>query len=261
MRCEQEHYFATILGILPKDVNFSQRRGTHMHNLLYLFYKAKIHKKLFDGCTNAGLRYLRMACRKLKAEDFMLLGRKYSEYVVYYRQENIQPIAVEKGFSKILYEDKDHLFIYEGRIDFIGKFPNDPAKFWVDHKTEARKEELNPDSNQFLGYSWALGTTNGLINYIGFQTGKSPDEAFRRTIVTHHKELIAEWHEQTIHAYFRLANLHRHSYYTKNRSQCKPYACQPCMYHELCHQANPRKVAALISQDFEKRATPWKAWD
>jgi hypothetical protein len=202
-----------------------------------------------------------MSGKSWKPEDYMLIARKFAEYCGYYRSENIQPLAVEKGFSKVIYEDAHHLFVYEGRIDFVGKFLNDPIRYWVDHKTESRKEDLNQNSFQFLGYSWALGTTNGLINYIGFQESKGPSEAFRRTIVNHRKDLIEEWREQVINIYFRIANLHRHGYYLKNRTHCKPYACSPCMFHEICDQTNPRKIAALIQEGFDRRKTPWRAWE
>lgn len=260
-RCENLYNLSTIQGLQPKGQNFGQYRGTQFHNLLYLFYKSKLRKRPYNQCTLDAMRYLRLIGKTMKSEDWMLLSRKFGEYCGYYRNENIQPLAVEKGFSKILYEDMHHLFIYEGRIDFIGKFLNDPLRYWVDHKTESRKEDLNQNSFQFLGYSWALGTTNGLINYIGMQETKGPSDAFRRTIVNHRKDLIEEWKEQTINLYFRLANLHRHGYYTKYRTSCKPYQCRPCDFYEVCNQTNQRKIDAIISTDFAKRDKPWRAWD
>lgn len=261
MTCEHYYDLTVNKHYVSKGQNFAMFRGTQMHNLLYLFYKAKIHKRDFNRCVQHGLRYLRLIGRPMKAEDFMLLSRKYAEYVGFYRSENIQPLAVEKGFSKILYEDAHYLFIYEGRIDFVGKFLNDPMKYWVDHKTESQKEDLNPNSFQFLGYSWALGTNNGLINYIGFQESKGPSDAFRRTIVNHSNSLIAEWKEQVINIYFRIANLMRHGYYIKNRKSCKPYKCKPCAFSDVCNKTNPREISALLSTDFEVRTTPWRAWE
>jgi len=261
MRCEQLYNLASLQHWQGKEVNYGMYKGTHMHNLLYLFYKCKIKKYPFNKCILNALRYLRIAGKKMSADDYMLIARKSSEYFNHYRNENIQPIAVEKGFSKILYEDLHFLFIYEGRIDFIGKFPNDRSVYWVDHKTESRKEDLNPNSFQFLGYSWALNTTNGLINYIGMQESKSPNDAFRRTIVSHRKDLIQEWKEQAITIFFRIAELNYGHTFIKNRTQCKPYACSPCVFHEVCAQTNPRKIQALLEQDFVKRETPWKAWD
>lgn len=261
MRCEQLYNLASLQHYVAKDVNFAMFKGTHIHNLLYLFYKSKIAKKPFNKCILNSLRYLRLISKSLKGEDYMLVARKSSEYFIHYRNENIQPLAVEKGFSKILYEDTHFLFIYEGRIDFIGKFPNDRATYWVDHKTESRKEDLNPNNFQFLGYSWALNTTNGLINYIGMQESKSPSDAFRRTIVTHRKDLIQEWKEQAITIFFRIAELNFGHSFIKNRTQCKPYACAPCMFHEICGQTNERKIQSLLGQDFVKRDNPWRAWD
>jgi hypothetical protein len=261
MKCEQLYNYTTIQGLQPKGVNFGQSRGTHVHALLYLFYKAKLEKKPYNECVNIAMRYLRFVGKRMKPEDFMLLARKFGEYVGYYRNENITPIAVEVGFSRIIYEDLNYLFIYEGRDDFIGKFHSDPAKYWVDHKSESRKEELNPDSFQFLGYSWALGTRNGLINYIGFQETKGPSEAFRRTIVTHTREQLDEWKEQAISIYFKIAAANANASYIKNRTSCKPYACHACPFLDACRYTNERKINALISQDFTKRLKPWKAWD
>lgn len=259
--CERYHELTHVLHYQPKGLNIAQSRGTHLHNLLYLFYKQKMKKQPFNVCVNAGLRYLRIAGKKMDAEAFMLLSRKYAEYCGYYRSENIQPLAVEKGFSKIIYEDEYFLFIYEGRIDFIGKFPNDPMKYWVDHKTEARKEDLNPNSFQFIGYSWALETNNGLINYIGFQESKGPSEAFRRTIITHKRNLIEEWKQDAINIFFRMAALHIHGIYLKYRTNCKHYSCSPCVFHEVCNETNPRIINAILQKDFVVRDKPWRAWE
>lgn len=261
LNCERLYELSTIQGLQPTSVNYGQSRGTHIHAALYLYYKAKIEKKSFTECVNRGLRYVKFVGRHMKSEDYLMLMRKYAEYCGYYRNENILPLAVEKGFSKILYEDAHYLFIYEGRIDFVGKFHNDPERYWVDHKSEAQKEDLNSNSFQFLGYSWALNTTNGLINYIGFQESKAPNEAFRRTIVSHKKELIQEWKEEAINYYFRIANLHRHGIYQKNRNHCKRYKCSPCVFSEVCAQTNPRMINALLQKDFVKRIKPWRAWD
>jgi hypothetical protein len=261
MRCETLYNLSTIQGYQLEGLNFGQFRGTQIHNLLYLFYKSKLKKKSYNLCVSNAMRYLRLIGKTMKIEDFLLLSRKFGEYVAYYRNENIQPLAVEKGFSKILYQDAYYLFIYEGRIDFIGRFLNDPLKYWVDHKSESQKEDLNPDSFQFLGYSWALNTSSGLINYIGFQESKSPADAFRRTIVNHPKALIEDWKERAIHIYFRIARTHDQNYYEKNRNQCKPYKCRPCDFNEVCHNTNPRMISALLSKNFVVRKSPWRAWD
>lgn len=261
LNCEKLHELATINQWQSKSVNFAQSRGTHIHNLLYIFYKMKLRKKPFEKCVKRGLLYLKLIGKQQKIEDWLMLQRKYVEYCGYYRGESIYPLAVEKGFSKVLYEDAHFLFIYEGRIDFVGKFQNDPLRYWVDHKSENQKEDLNPDSNQFIGYSWAMGTTNGLINYIGFQDSKGPSEAFRRTIVTHKREQIEEWKQETIYNYFRLANTYRHGIFTKTRTHCKRYKCRPCAFIEVCRQTNARKIELLLESEFVKREVPWRAWD
>lgn len=259
--CEMYYNLKFNLQLEKKELKKSLSRGLHLHNLLYLFYTGKLKKQSFDTCLNRGLRYLRMIGKKWPADDFMLMTRKFGEYCAYYRSENIQPLAVEQGFSKVLYEDPWHLFIYEGRIDFVGKFPTDRARYWVDHKSESRKEDLNQCSFQFLGYSWGLNTTNGLINYVGFQESKGPSEAFRRTIVNHSHDIIQGWKEDVIQIYFRIANAKRHGYYVKNRNTCKPYACSQCQFYELCEQTNPRKRDAIIRNDFVTRIKPWRAWE
>ena len=260
MTCEQLYSFSTLKGFQPSGLNFGLSRGTRMHNALYLFYKAKIARKPFKDCVAHGMRYLKWVGRSAAPADFLQLVTKYSSYCGLYRNENIQPLAVEKGFSKILYQDKDYLFVYEGRIDFVGRFHNDPQRYWVDHKTEARKEELNPNSFQFLGYSWAMGTTCGLINYIGFQESLGLD-SFRRTIVNHRRDLIEEWHKQMIDIYFRIARFHNQGHPVKNRKMCKPYMCRPCAFNEVCAQTHPGKIQALLAKDFTVRSRPWKAWD
>lgn len=254
------------------DLNFNQQlvpnieraafsRGKIIHDLFYLFYKSKINRHPYQYCVQKGLSFLKLKSKSIPQDEWLLLLRKYSEYCTYYRGEQFKPLAVEKGFSKLLYEDLHYQFIYEGRIDLVAKFPSEKYPSWIDHKSESQKEDVNTHSNQFIGYSWALGCTNGIINYIGMQTSKPPNEAFRRTIVTHRKDIISNWVNDTIKWYFKLANCVISKQWLKQRSNCKHYKCSLCIYFDICNQTNPNAKRVIIQKDFKVRETPWKAWD
>lgn len=258
--CEVFYNLSFLQHYKPKSHKPALVRGTHLHNVLYLFYKSKMKKCNYDICVSKGMRYLSIIGKHWPKEEFLLLVQKFSEYCTYYRGETLCPIGLEKGFSKILWQNKDYIFIYEGRIDFVGRFKNDPARFWMDHKSESSKEELNPNSDQFIGYSWALGSLvgNGIINYLGMQKSYKPEDSFRRTSIQHKKEIIQEWKDQTIIKYFKIMDLQRHGIYLKNRHSCKPYRCNLCMYNEICNQTHPAKIQSLLNTDFEIKE--WKAW-
>lgn len=122
----------------------------------------------------------------------------YVQYEQYYRSDGWMPIAVEQSFSKVLFEDDDLIILYEGIIDWL-----DNTKI-VDHKSSSRRGEPLALSNQFMGYAWAFGVHNVVINKIGFQKTLDAKDKFERYTKSYPADMIAEWRENTIQWALRL---------------------------------------------------------
>ena len=247
-------------------------KGTFMHDLLYIYYKCRINGYSRDRAEKTAIRLFwwnrykindtprnkKIArCPVFDPNDHVLLKSKFLTYTNWYQNDGWRPIKAEIGFSKVLYESRDYLFIYEGRIDLLVEFARD--LMWVDHKTQGRKEDLVHERNQFLGYGFATGQTLGIINYLGWQTSLPINECFRRTPVSLSQSLIDEWKEMTIQWYFEILRWEANGIYLKNRHSCSGRYGN-CSFIDLCKQTSKNRIETLIQRDFEVRKK-WTAWE
>jgi hypothetical protein len=282
-KCPRRYYHTFIESLESLHKAPPLQKGSCISDALEAYYNAKIEKKSFDECVASGVKIIsEFPFNILKDEDnhvdlrYLLLS-KFAQYVQYYRNEQIIPFACENnaGFSKVLYEDDRYLFIYEGKPDFTG-FADWKTKqlHWMDHKTTSMPSgDLHHHSNQFLGYSWALDSEVGVINYFGLQKGASPEKSFQRALVKFTKADIDDWVRNSIEWCFRLVKARQaweQGYYV-DPEQAKVYlwpktraSCETkyglCTYAGLCDTQTLVKIEQLKKQYFRVREEPWKAW-
>jgi hypothetical protein len=175
--------------------------------------------------------------RTMTKEHLSLVTPRILQYVAYYQNETWRPLQAEIGFSKSLYEDDNHLIVYEGKIDLLMEVQG--IKAFVDHKSQSRHRNLPEDSNQFLGYAWATGFRLGIINFLNLAPSKSTKDAFRREICNYNPQLVEEWKEGAIETGLKMADSIRREHYPKQRQGCNGV-------YGLC--------------DFIKKE-PWSPWE
>ena len=155
---------------------------------------------------------------------------QFKEYAAYYEHDSWNPISVEAVGSEILYQDDDYRFIYSVKIDLIAEQGNMRAPW--DHKTSKKRTPPVSLSNQFMGYCWALGTNNIIVNKIGFQKTLKPAERFERHILEYTKAQIEEWRWNTIKWCFKLMEHIEKNEWDQNFTSCDKYS--GCIYAKLC---------------------------
>jgi hypothetical protein len=190
---------------------------------------------------NIGLKRIQR-CKAFKPEDKLFHTAKWVEcYAEVKKQERfLKPLGAEVGFSKVIYEDNDVCFIYEGRIDYIGR--NDPAGVlsWVDYKTQSKDYVLYENPNQFIGYSWVLGTNLGFVQYYGLQSGnknagmaeiqREREKAFRLEPIYHNPKVQTFREIASLLPFGELA-------FRRNRAACTSGFSGVCSFVPRCDNA------------------------
>jgi hypothetical protein len=265
--CNKMYY----LSQAEKLVQIRSRRafeiGTMVHDIMHRVTRAKLNRREFNSIQllEIGYKVIRRAAKAglLNAEQMVFHSVKYTQYVSWMQAQErfYKPLGNEVGFSKVLYEDSDVIFAYEGRIDLILRV--EPAGFnaWADYKTQGREYSLYKNRNQFLGYSWAVGTNMGFLIYYGLQ--KEKEEPFRLDPVFHHPDLIKQWVEDTTKSFRKIISLipFGEDAFERNRSACDSGKFGNCQFLPICDNAwAGSRVNGAIRKGFFKESN-WTPWD
>lgn len=229
-RCPKSHEYTDIIKLEPrKDYRPFKRGGVITLALANYYEGLRLEQNKVDLITN--IHQFIATHSDLSEEDQGLISTRFLRYCKYYKNETLGTIAIEKGFSKVIYEDKFVYFAYEGTPDLVGYYPSIPILV-MDHKSESRKSDIYTFNNQFLGYCFGVGTEIGQINYFGLQETGKPEEWFRRTTIDFKKEQIDAWKADTIKWFYRIAQAR------KSKDFLRTHQCEGkygvCQFHKLC---------------------------
>jgi len=262
--CEMRYKYSNVDLLVQREEYYPFKRGAGIARYLAIWYLAK--KKNYSAEKMKRLEWFlfkRMAASsafintKYSEDDRMDIAARVKAYFNKYRTENYPIIAVEEGFSKILFENKDVLFVYSGRPDLVvdfGKFGIGP----IDHKTESRESNIAPFNNQFVGYCWALGANFGLVNYIGLQKDFKDDSVLRRKAFSFTNAQIAKWRNDTISWYNRIMKSIVSKNYTRSWNCEGKYGT--CLYHNICISGSPKEELIKIKRDFKTSERVYRSW-
>lgn len=261
-------------------------KGTIVHTLLDHYYtmRALDPKYSRDLHATAAIEML----NKSKIVESMgfdksvgdHIAARFAQYIWRYRNNDLVPLVingtpgVELGFSKILYEDKNVIFVVEGRIDLISYFGNsqDGRKCFVDHKSQSKHTELYEYKIQFKTYAWATGFSYGIINYFGLQQEFKEDKTLRQTIISFPKLMIDEWEDEMKRIFWEIYQLVRDSefiispdtnycVFPKNLHSCAgAFDANPCMFRYLDETYNHDMMMSIKNFKYEK-VKPWTPWE
>jgi len=160
----------------------------------------------------------------------------------------------EIAFSKILYEDSKYLFVYEGRPDMVVWLNSDQKdKMIVDHKSQARRNDIYPYNNQVLGYCWGLGVDTFCYNYFGLQETGDPKDWFRRSAHRFSKSDIENWKSATIEWFKKIADDTQH---IKSLQCSGTYGI--CTFKDLCECREDWARADKIRREYKQKE--FKVW-
>lgn len=206
--------------------------------------------------------------------DKLLFTRKFLEYCSFYFDIDryVSPVGVEAGFSHLLYADQSFKFIYEGKIDliFVNKNPRleSPGLLEpMDHKTQTMKYAINPYSNQFIGYAWAMRKQFGAlwsrgltVNIFGIQESLPPKECFQRFRYQYPDRIIDDWVRSTIIWYRRIAQSIIWRNYTRSRTACdRKYG--RCEFFGLCSAQEQEFYDDRFHREYKLKNRIFEAWE
>lgn len=248
-------------------------KGTIIHQLADLYYNLRSMDPSKPHLTHCSSVIELLKAQKIKLsltkEELEFLAMRFFQYAVRYSNGDIKPKtkhgvpAVEMGFSKILRDTPDYLYVVEGRIDLIGSYAG--VEMFMDHKTQAQAKDLYQFCPQFLTYAWATELNRGMINYIGLQA-EMTEKTFRRQLINFPKWKVHEWERTMINVFDEI----RIDLETEKWLETSPYAMNqhacggafnssPCMFTQLCETANENLKESIIKQNYEIRI--WKPWE
>jgi hypothetical protein len=211
----------------------------------------------------------------LNQEKRQLVKQKFCEYIYKWTATgdfDVQsPRHVEVGFSELLYEDSERIYILEGRMDIASCLYNG-TEVVVDHKWQVRRKDLYLKRIQFRNYAMVARKPFLLVNYCRLAKEVSSD-TFKRAIASFTKpemdwwrtELIKTYHEISGYLMYPLsANLLSKNVLSPRREwgNCETgngYAA--CQFTPLCEEAylGPRMMTNRIEQLYTVRKE-WRPW-
>jgi len=152
--------------------------------------------------------------------------------------------GVEVGFSTVIYEDDQFVFVIEGRIDLITT-----DNCIVDHKTQSRWANLYMRKVQFVTYAMATGLSHVIANYI-MLTKEVNAQTFRTDLVSFSKAELEYWKNYLIEwVFWKIARWE----IWQNHGACGgTYDSWPCMFEKVCWEQNEEMRARILRHNFVK---------
>jgi hypothetical protein len=253
--CEGKYLYTNLIGIEGLGNKFAMDRGTLFAKFLEIYYKHRLKpRKSTVKVLNNPIVWTRRIQKNLnlKESEAFSLYQTMKGYVQHWKGQDWTPLAVEKGFSKILYEDSDNLFVWEGRPDLIGSLSNGET-IVCDHKTQAQTRSYYAFNNQARGYLWATGATKFVYNYITML--KTP--VFRREAHSFTEAQIEDWKSNTIEWFFRIKKSLQDEKFPLS------WNCEgkfgTCPFHLICEQPLDTRKAYVIKTQYKKRKL-YRSW-
>lgn len=252
--CPQKWYYEYFLSIARRDrkrVSYFDT-GSYLHGMLDIYYKNWVRMGHFDAAQYS--INIAKQSGSLTPEEVEFCQVRFSQYVTFWQANEFIPAIiggrpqVELGFSKVLYESPQYLFILEGRIDLITN-----QGLFVDHKSQKRAYDHYKFDPQFISYAWAMNMKNGMINYIGTQD-KLHEKSFRRMTLAFSSAQLKHWEERLKEIFFSMAGMIQTKKFNRNETECNY-----CPYNTLCETIEPQILHQLINIQYEPvpRWVPW----
>jgi hypothetical protein len=271
-------------------------KGTIVHYLLEQFYKILAHDPKISrvDAMNISIENFDRLIKEhpessygFDKEILDFLRRRFIQYVYFWAGRDLFPAinkenneaGIELGFSKVLYEDENVLFLLEGRIDMIHVYSpgTDPKLCVVDHKTQDREMNHFEYRVQMMTYALAADVDYSMINYIGLQKEVTP-KSFRRQTANIPKWMRERWRDYILDkVYWPIFSIDKHypqphhiehllneesieQKFKRNLSNCAgAFDTHPCMFTTLCYTENDELRALLKHQKYEV-VEPWQPW-
>jgi hypothetical protein len=256
-KCPKAFEYSQLVRIEPKGNKLAFVRGKLIGRCLEIYYKAKQRNYAKLDSLVLKLHDIILRHPGLSEGDQMKLSLRFRFYCKEYKHENWQIVAVEESFTKILYEDDEYIYLYEGTPDLVVKLASGDIAV-VDHKTRSRDKDLLGLANQPLGYLWACGTEWFIYNYFGLQETGDAKLWFKRQFERFNKGLIERWASDTIETYHQARKAAEISKYSRSYNCDSKYGA--CQFYKVCNEVDAFGERLVINQHYKIKDDEYGVW-
>lgn len=280
-RCPKLWYYNYVLNLEMAHPNPALSTGTYYHEILKYYYSNKLDLRgallmaqdLANGVQNAKWPTV--------GKEPQFHYERIKNYLIKYRDDDEldEVIAVEQGFSTLLYEDSDRRYILEGQIDWIGTRKHMGLTI-RDHKTQSRAYEKYEINHQVFNYMSFTGANYFEYNYIGLQD-KISDATFRRLIYRPHPGMLDQWKrdvkktfDQMYEYKAEIADKQQDAYLSEENPDevdvgeafpRRRAACDGkfgiCQFKHICQVPDNSQWVPLVMSKYKQKDMAWKAWN
>lgn len=249
LECNRKFHFRHIElielnGVLKENTPIDL--GTYWHSLMEMHYKKGAP---LNGPEDLLIRAKHRAdpLFSLNDEGYDQVWKAYVHYCLFEELGTIPKLvpfsdkSIEVGFSEILEETENYVFILTGRIDFLGYETGNKVLSVVDHKLQMRQRELYSHSVQFRNYSMVTKAMQFITNYV--RLTKVP--SFERQRILFSELDHQRWKKRVIRFYKDILRLEDPTLGFNNLiNGDDPSACGgkfgfKCQYTSICEPLEP----------------------
>lgn len=284
--CPRKYYYDAILNLTTVRRRNAFDIGSYFHEVLAHYYSSPLKdiprlRSAFDFSSQVQL-FVKFGIKDIDEQKFY--RRRIAEYFNFwdYEDQRLEFLAVEKGFSYLLYEDSSRRYILEGKIDLIGK-GKPYGLFVMDHKTQSRKDDKYPYNHQvcnYMNYMRRQGKPADyfVYNYIGIQDNLPPD-GMRRQIYAPPPGMLDQWEKEVKRTFDDLFDIMTKcnsngmtnekgeriivpdiEAFKRKRSACDSSKYGLCHFHKLCSIPDGSKWYEAVRKHYKEKEQRWRAW-
>lgn len=277
--CPRKWYNDNVLNLTTVHPNEALSTGSWFHEVLKLYYSLTKEKPPASNHIKQAVDYaVHLATSPLEAIKWPRVRKdpkfhvdRLRAYLITHMCEDdtSEIVAVEKGFSTLLYEDIERRYILEGMIDMVS-IERHLGLTVTDHKSQSRAYEKYWNNHQVFNYLSFTGASYFRYNYIG-QQEKQNDQTFRRPIFKPHPGQLAQWRKDVLRTFDQMYDLlvreesMRHSQleidinYPKRITSCQT-KFGVCQFHKLCELPDNSEWRPVVLKAYKPKDIAWKAW-
>lgn len=270
--CPRKWYYSYVLNLVPHVPYSPFDIGSYYHECLRHYYTSlRTYRNssaiLFQSIINFAKDDNLFTKYNINGMENRLFHiKRLISYLNKYEDEDytMDIIAIEQGFSYLLYEDNNRRYILEGKIDLVY---NDPiTKLTVmDHKTQARKSDRWEFNHQVCNYLNFTKANYFVYNYIGLQDSL-PKDGLRREIYKPAEGMLDQWLTEVKltfdQMYDYLINGTKPDEYDmpRRRSACDSSKYGLCQYHKLCSVPDGSQWVEVVKSAYKEKDEVWRPW-
>lgn len=270
--CPYKWYLDHKLNLTTKKPNPALSTGSYFHAVLKHYYSGK---QPLSGNVRETLELAKELAYgpeaskwpKVRSDPKFYLNRLFSYFLNRVMDDDdMDIIAVEKGFSWLLYEDAHRRYILEGMIDLVC-YRKETKLTVVDHKTQSRYDEIYPYNHQCMNYLTFTGADYFLYNYIGLQD-KQNENTFHRQPFRPPPDFLPQWKRDVKNTFDEMSRYAEAiesgemggEAYPRRRHACDSGKYGTCQFYQICKVPDDSKWLPVVMSNYVEKAERWKAW-